>query len=85
MATAKVMLQGISTITVTVDIPDGLDPDEARDAAIDAAYQALPSLCHQCSGYGRKYSREDPGEWSLAGELNPGHDGPTDPDAVVIE
>lgn len=66
MAKATVYLSGITSASVVVDIPEGLDPHEARLAALDAAMeQGVPGLCHHCAGYAQKWSREDPGEWGI--------------------
>ena len=66
MGTASVYLSGIASATVRVEIPDGLEPDEARLAALDAAMeQGVPGLCHHCAGYAQQWSREDPGEWGI--------------------
>ncbi len=66
MGIATVYLSGIASASVRVEIEDGLEPHEARLAALDAALdQGVPGLCHQCAGYMRTWSREDPGEWGI--------------------
>ena len=49
MATATVHLFTTASTSVQVTIPDGLDPDDAREAAMEAAMASdLPTLCHRC-------------------------------------
>lgn len=66
MAKYRVYLETTASLTVTVDVPDNLDGDEASIAAIEAAYEELPrSICANCSGWGEPWSR-DLGEWEIA-------------------
>lgn len=66
MAKYQVRFSAPVEVSVEVEIPDGLDADEAREVAIEAAYEDLPGgLCTQCSGYKRSWSR-DIGYYELA-------------------
>lgn len=68
MSQYVVHLTTTTSVSITVDVPDGLDPEEARDQAIERAYDTAPgSLCAHCSGWGSNWSRDE-GEWELADE-----------------
>lgn len=41
-----------TTVYVTVDAQD-------EESAIEAAYEAIPGICAQCSGWGKDYSRDE--------------------------
>lgn len=52
-----------ASLSVEVEIPDDLDEQAAKAAAIEEAYQNAPSnVCAQCGGWGREWSLEL-GEW----------------------
>lgn len=68
MAKYRVYLETTASMTVTVDVDDNLDEDDARDAAIEEAFASVPSnVCAQCSGWREKWSL-DLGEWDVAKE-----------------
>lgn len=67
---ALVFMAATADLMIRVEVPDGLDPEEARDAAIDAAYAQMPrSLCAHCGGWGQSWSL-DLGEFETV-EHNP--------------
>lgn len=70
MAKYTVYLETTASMTVTVEVDDGLDAEEAINKAIDKAYEAIPGdVCAQCSGWGQKWSL-DLGEWNLTRDSN---------------
>lgn len=66
MAKYRVYFQTGASVAVTVEVPDELDEDKAREQAIEKAFDEAPSnsLCIHCSGYGQGWSR-DLGELEL--------------------
>lgn len=58
MSVYRVYFSATANLAMKVEInDDGMDPDEARDAAIEAAYDQQPSgICAQCSGWGHPWS-----------------------------
>ena len=56
-----------ASVTVTVDELD--DADETREAAIEAAYEAMGDqyICASCTGWGKPWSM-DLGDWELDDE-----------------
>ena len=65
MPDAVVHLTTTASMTVRVTVPDGLDEQETRDAAIEAAYNLAPGgVCAQCAGWDKPWSL-DLGEWEL--------------------
>lgn len=58
MTAYRVYFTATANLAVKVEInDDGLDPAEARDVAIEAAYNEQPSgICAQCSGWGQPWS-----------------------------
>jgi hypothetical protein len=70
MAKAWVHLNGIASASVKVTIPDGLPDDEAREAALEAAFErGVPGLCHHCAAH-----MEAPGEWGIEQWVSSGED-----------
>jgi len=68
MAKYRVYLETGASVAVTVEVDDGLNEDDAREAAIEEAFASVPSdVCGQCSGWGTKWSL-DIGEWEVATE-----------------
>jgi hypothetical protein len=67
----RVHFATVASISVDVELSDKEVEDADNDVneiAIERAYEALPGdICGQCSGFGRKWSR-DQGEWELATE-----------------
>jgi hypothetical protein len=62
---ATVYMTATASLSIEVEIPDGLDPDEAKEQAIEKAYDNLPrGICAQCGGWREKWGREI-GEWEL--------------------
>lgn len=65
MSKYRVYLGTGASLTVTVEIADDVDPDEAKEQAIEKAFDIAPSsVCAQCSGWGQPYSL-DLGEWDI--------------------
>lgn len=63
---AIVYARTTTSFGIPVEIPDGMDPEEARDAAIEAAYErGKPTLCAQCSGWGKGWSRDEGEEMDI--------------------
>ena len=63
MATRTVHFTTTASLSVDVDVPDDLDEAEAREKAIELAYDEAPGgVCAQCSGWGRSFSL-DLAEW----------------------
>jgi len=60
----RIYMETTASTAITVEVADDLDDDEARDAAIDAAYENLPDLCARCSGWGQAAGIEL-SEWDL--------------------
>jgi hypothetical protein len=54
----RVYFQATASLAVKVEIDDeGMNPDEAREAAIEAGYDQQPgSICAQCSGWRQPWS-----------------------------
>lgn len=69
MAKYRVYLSSSADVTVHVEVDDDLDEQDARQAAIEKAFEEAPSnsLCIHCSGYGQSWSR-DLGEMDVARE-----------------
>lgn len=68
----RVHFQAMASISVKVEVPDGLDDEEARELAIEKAYELLPgSVCAHCSGWGKDWSRDE-------GEYEALDDGPVE-------
>lgn len=66
MAKYRVYLETTAELVITVEVPDGLDEDAARAAAVELAYEEIPrDICAQCGGWGESWSR-DIGEWEIA-------------------
>nr|WP_221374468.1 hypothetical protein [Actinoplanes polyasparticus] len=60
MTKYRVYLQTGASVAVTVEVADDLPEDEAREQAIEKAFDEAPSssLCIHCSGYGQEWSRD---------------------------
>lgn len=70
MAKYRVYLTTGASLGVTVEVDDSLDPDAAREAAIEKAFDEAPrGVCAQCSGWGKKWSL-DLGEWDVERDAN---------------
>lgn len=65
MAKWRVPLVSYANATVTVEAPDDADPEEIVEAAL---MEGVPSICAQCSGWGRDYSIDMGDEWEPVGE-----------------
>ena len=66
MAKYRVFLETTASISIAVEVPDGLDEDAAREAAVDKAFDEQPTdVCAKCSGWGQPWSL-DFGEWEIA-------------------
>ncbi len=66
MAKYRVYLETTAELVITVEVPDDLGEDDAREAAIEKAYEEMPrDICAQCSGWREPWSR-DRGEWEIA-------------------
>jgi hypothetical protein len=62
----RVDLTTSASFTIVVDVDDNLDPEEAREAAIDKAVDAAPNgVCAQCSGWRQKWSLEIGDDWDV--------------------
>ncbi len=62
----RVYLTTTASLTITVNVPDDLDADDAREAAIEKAFEEMPrDICGQCTGWRTPWSREL-GEWEIA-------------------
>lgn len=59
MSKATVTLVGSISFTAHVEVPDSVDEDERDEVAIEAAYDMLPGLCAQCSGWGKRWSKDE--------------------------
>lgn len=66
MSTYRVHFSTTASASVKVKIDDdGMESEQARDTAIEEAYQNLPSgICAQCSGWLQSWSL-DLGEFEL--------------------
>lgn len=74
MAKYRVDLSAWASLSIVVEVPDGLDDDEARQAAIEEAFQDAPSdVCAQCSGWRRNFELEI-GDWNIAKDPTTGRD-----------
>lgn len=61
----RVYLSTGASMTVTVEVDDNLDPDKAKEEAIEKAFNAAPSgVCAQCSGWGQPWGL-NLGEWEI--------------------
>jgi hypothetical protein len=70
MAKYTVYLETTASMTVTVEVDDNLNEDDAREAAMEEAFQEAPSgVCAQCSGWKEKWNL-DLGEWEVARETD---------------
>lgn len=70
----RVDLTAYASLTITVEVPDGLDEVEAREAAIEKALEETPGdLCHQCAGWRQPWSLEI-GDWDVAKDPSTGHE-----------
>jgi hypothetical protein len=60
VSTYRVYLSATASASVKVEIDDdGMDVEEAREAAIEEAYQSFSgSICAQCSGWREPWSQE---------------------------
>ncbi|MEV1013828.1 hypothetical protein AB0I89_24045 [Micromonospora sp. NPDC049801] len=68
MAKYRVYMETTASMTVTVEVDDNLSEDEAREAAIEKAYDEAPrDVCAQCSGWNQPWSL-DLGEWEMSTE-----------------
>lgn len=55
--------------TTEVDINDeGMESDEAEEAAYDKAIEKRPGICAQCSGWRRDWSLDMNDDWDI-GEI----------------
>jgi hypothetical protein len=68
----RVYLQTVASTSIEVDIvTDGLDDEEAREMAIEAAFESdLPSLCAHCSGLGSRRNLELGDNWEIPGNAS---------------
>ena len=56
---ARVHLTTVASLSVEVEVPDDLDEEAQRGAAIDAAFETAPTqVCAQCSGWGQTWDLE---------------------------
>lgn len=71
----RVDLSAAASLTITVEVPDDLDEQDAREAAIDKAFAEAKQkdLCLHCSGHRQKWSMEI-GEWDMAQDPSTGHE-----------
>lgn len=68
----RVDLTAYASMTITVEVDDDLDEQDAREAAIEKAFEEVPGdLCHQCAGYRQKWSLEI-GDWDVAKDPSTG-------------
>lgn len=66
MAKYRVYLDTTISVSMTVEVDDNLDEDAARAQAIEKAFQeGTPSICAQCSGWGRSWSKDE-GEYEVS-------------------
>ncbi len=74
MAKYRVDLTAYASLTITVDVPDDLDDDDAREAAIEKAFEEKPTdICAQCAGWRQPWSL-DIGEWDVAKDPSTGRE-----------
>lgn len=67
MSKVRVYMHTVASLSVEVDVSDDLDPEEARERAVEEAYEKAPrGVCAHCAGWGRDWSL-DLGEWSTDG------------------
>jgi hypothetical protein len=65
MSKYRVYLSTGASMTVTVEVDDDLDPDDAIEQAIEKAFDEAPQgVCAQCSGWGQSWGL-DLGEWDI--------------------
>lgn len=70
MAKYRVYLSTVVSLSATVDVPDDVDEDEARETAVNEALDMAPTgLCAQCSGWGQPWGL-DLGEWEVEKDLD---------------
>lgn len=71
MPTYRVYLETTASLTIDVDIPDDVDPEEAGEQAIEKALAAAKrnhhDVCANCAGWRQSWSL-DLGEWDVARE-----------------
>ena len=72
MTKYRVYLRTVASTGVTVDIvTDGLDAEETREMAIEAAFAGeLPTLCGHCSGWRKDFTLELGDDWDVDGEAD---------------
>ena len=63
---AKYTVYLTTTATTAVEV-DAENPDEALDKAYDAG---MPTICAQCSGWGKGYNLDMDGEWEASEVIN---------------
>ncbi len=74
MTKYRVDLTAYASLTITVEVDDDLDEDEAREAAIEKAFEEQPGgLCFQCSGYRQSWSL-DIGDYEVATDPSTGRE-----------
>jgi hypothetical protein len=65
MAKYRVMMTTTASASIVVEVPDELNEHyDIEEKAIELAFDEAPSICAQCSGWGKKYSM-DLGEWDV--------------------
>lgn len=62
-------MTGVAGYSGTVEfdqaaIDEAGGPDALFDLILEAGYDNTPSICAQCSGWGRTYSLDAPDEWN---------------------
>jgi len=66
MTKYRVHLHTVMSMSIEVEVDDAdMSPEDARDRAVDQAYDEMPGdICAQCSGWRQPWSR-DLGEWEI--------------------
>jgi hypothetical protein len=70
MAKYVVHMTTTASMSIEVEVDDNLDEPEAREDAIEEAFQEAPAdVCAQCGGWGQSWSMEL-NEWDLAKNID---------------
>ncbi len=66
MAKYRVYMYTAISLSIEVEVDDNLDEDDAREQAIEKAFDESPSsICAQCGGWGENWSKDE-GEYELS-------------------
>ena len=63
MPTFNITFTNVVNATISVDVPEGSDYQDAIEAAEHKRSATMGGLCNQCQGWAQPWGREEGDEW----------------------